>query len=264
MTLPRQWTDDEVNTIVMLYGQGVSRLRIAKQFGTKCGSITSILQNKGVEIRPPYKRKLSPEQETELVRRYLAKAPTANLREVFGVTDQTIRKIIHRHGGSMRLRGGRCREFSSDEVNEMANLWEQGMSQTAIAQRFGSNQTTVSKVLAQRGIKVKHRNAIGELHGRWNGGRTISGNGYTLIRLAHDHRFAAMRSRSGYVLEHRFVMATYLNRPLLPHETVHHINGDKLDNRMENLQLRQGQHGKGVVLRCADCGSQNVMHLEID
>jgi hypothetical protein len=51
---------------------------------------------------------------------------------------------------------------------------------------------------------------------------------------------------NGWVLEHRWVLSEALGRPLAASESVHHRNGVCSDNRVENLQLKAGAHGRGL------------------
>lgn len=70
----------------------------------------------------------------------------------------------------------------------------------------------------------------GDKHPNWTGGRKINAYGYVQV-LAHGHP----KAHDGYVYEHILVAERALGEYLPTGSVIHHINGIKDDNRLENL-----------------------------
>lgn len=88
----------------------------------------------------------------------------------------------------------------------------------------------------------------GKIGGNNKGGRIKDKFGYIQIWMP-KHPNAKL---AGYIHEHRLVMSNHLDRPLNSEESVHHINGIKDDNRLENLELMTKKVHRGTV-ECPYC-----------
>jgi hypothetical protein len=101
---------------------------------------------------------------------------------------------------------------------------------------------------------VNKRDRIGADNPLHRGGKSRDANGYVVLT---SKEWGGNINRR----EHRVVMENILGRKIAPAEVVHHINGNRSDNRPENLTLESRashnrKHGIGRLMTCASCGAE--------
>lgn len=142
-----------------------------------------------------------------------------------------------------------------------ANKWQRRRKVDCTCEHCGDTFSVAPSVYEKDGCKFCSRQCyreaapVGENHPNWKGGRFTRSDGYVAIRVDGD-----------YILEHRQIMEQHLGRKLATREHVHHKNGIKDDNRIENLEVlsvedhaREHAPGKSedgwVHKTCDFCGS---------
>lgn len=203
---------------------------------------------------------ITPELLQVMTAEYKSGDSTITIGKRYGFSHHIVRKHLLRSNCKMRASGEASRTQVSQAVPEDI-LMEYELNGTAGVMR----RWMCSKPAAQRAI-FKARGGPKprkEVH--------IDKDGYRQVLVTSEWPFFEQmgikrnknNSEIRWVREHRKLMADNLNRSLERHETIHHINGNKQDNNLDNLQLKQHSHGAGVSYRCRSCGGQNIKHVEL-
>jgi hypothetical protein len=164
------------------------------------------------------------------------RAEASRKREVAGLVKRRAICTVDGCGSFVTGQGFCNKHYQRAKINDMLADLPRCMSE-------GCTGPSVAKGLCNThyaGLR-RRRRGIHERDPEPLDGRYFYPNGYVMIRRP-DHPNAGA---NGMIFEHRFVMSEMIGRPLIDDENVHHKNGDRADNRPENLELWSTSQPRG-------------------
>jgi transposase len=168
-------------------------------------------------------------RDTLLELHYGKNLSTTEIADLYNCHRDTVLLAMKRHG--IVPRGKIKKPLSEDLKSNLIVLYlEQKLSTRAIGKILGRSHDYVSDKLKEIGIEVEDRLTAlsSDRNPCWNGGKTIE-QGYVKIS---SNAICPKRKR-----EHQIVMENYIGRELKEDEVVHHIDGNKQNNNINNLAL---------------------------
>ena len=243
--------------IVEDYLSGIGYKDLAERYGYTKKVIERVINRNCPEKRGRIIKRIPEEKINNLVNLYNSGMSSKDICKLFDCSEYVMLETLKANKVEIKKQGNQKKD-NLELVKSIVALYKEGHTQDVISSLHSISQTTVGRILKDVDPTLVQ---IGR---KWRtNGKTYQNGGYVLIRLLEDDPYYCMINTGGYVVEHRYVMAKHLGRPLTQEEEVHHIDGDRKNNNISNLQLVQVGHGAGQKFQCCDCGSHNIKPIEI-
>ena len=138
------------------------------------------------------------------------------------------------------------KEYTNKETLE--KVYNQFLSLNKTAEYFGISKKLVLNYMKRFDIPryIRHKKYKEVKPDTYHVGYITTWNGYKKIKAPADY---PNKDNKWYVMEHRLVMEKYIGRYLESNEEVHHIDGNKFNNKIENLQLLTKQEHRRIHLK---------------
>lgn len=155
------------------------------------------------------------------------------------------------------------------DYNLILSSYGDGIGLKKIAKKCGCDHRRIKRILLGNGIQIRSQpvacrlayekghviNPTLDNHPSWRGGKITTLQGYTRLKIP-SHRRA---NHHGYVLEHIVIWENFYNKNVTRDFSIHHLNGIKNDNRIENLcLLKKNEHH-----RLAEPYKKRIKELEV-
>lgn len=244
--------------IIKLYESGVTYNDIQDKLSVGKNTILRCLKRNGIDLQGVGIIRIDTDVKNSVLKMFNSGSQLKDIQDAHNLSYHMVKKILVE--ADIQLPGSGSKYIEPTLISKVLDLYSNKVSLLSISELLGISYSKTNKIVQRYGNREK--GVIRERHGNWKGGRIIIGR-YVCLRLSKNDIYFEMCNSSGYVMEHRYVMANHLGRPLTKQETVHHIDGNTLNNEINNLQLRQTRHGKGQKFMCCDCGSNNIKAEEL-